>query len=206
MGSPRFITPSLMQVWVSKISRAWTRCFQEPRRSMSPTKTRRDADPKMPRLLLEPPGPGPWPAEATPPAPPPQVAPSAPPLRQELSPPRRRAATGTGSHVPTARPLAVPAVYEIRVTTGDRRDAGTSAQVVMELHGVEASSGEHTLVPAPGTVPFQRGTQSTMKIRCPCLGRLRAVRRPTGYSVGPYWGLEDAAGEALPMLEPKLAR
>ncbi|RMZ56711.1 hypothetical protein APUTEX25_002800, partial [Auxenochlorella protothecoides] len=87
----------------------------------------------------------------------------------------RRAATGTGSHVPTARPLAVPAVYEIRVTTGDRRDAGTSAQVVMELHGVEASSGEHTLVPAPGTVPFQRGTQSTMKIRCPCLGRLRAV-------------------------------
>lgn len=165
------------------------RCFQDSHRVLPPDRGRRDPD-----------GPGmtaTWVATGTAqpplglppslPAPRPTQAPGTDPATRHGGPGASgtSAPSGPGTdrsrQAVTARPLEGQAVYMVQVVTGDRKKAGTSASVFLELHGVEGASGEHALDPRPGaTPPFQRASTSAFKIRCQALGPLKSVASVEG--------------------------
>lgn len=164
------------KVWMSKIREAWTKCFQDTRRSISPSKRR--TGPVAHFTSME--------------------VPSFPPVKGERRQAEDRhtapslAAPCTGKSLTiTARPVEKEATYELQIVTGDKKGAGTSARVLIELHGVEASSGEQQLRPRQvADLPFQRGSTSKYKIRCPQLGSLRAVRLLFGCALD-WFGHEE---------------
>ena len=149
-------------MWLAKIREAWTRCFHETRRSISPSKKAGRIGVLPSRFAEDP----------------------APPAKARAPAAQREPGTSKSLAI-TARPVESEATYELVLVTGDKKGAGTSANVLVELHGVEMSSGDQALCPRPGAeAPFQRGSCSRFKIRCPPLGALRAVR----------WGLDLAWG------------
>eukprot|EP01123_Difflugia_compressa_P005057 TRINITY_DN1661_c0_g1_i1.p1 TRINITY_DN1661_c0_g1~~TRINITY_DN1661_c0_g1_i1.p1 ORF type:complete len:960 (-),score=248.52 TRINITY_DN1661_c0_g1_i1:25-2904(-) len=85
--------------------------------------------------------------------------------------------------------------YKVSVTTGDRRGAGTDANVFITLFGSEGDSGERQLE-KPGN-NFERNKTDIFGLECVALGELqRIIIRHDGSGVGAGWFLDKVVVEA----------
>ncbi|KAJ8050374.1 Lipoxygenase-likey domain-containing protein 1 [Holothuria leucospilota] len=81
--------------------------------------------------------------------------------------------------------------YEVVVITGDKKGAGTDANVFVTLYGVHSISKKMQLSPPVGSNPFDRGSSDMFRLKCNNVGALKKIRIEhdnTGF--GPGWFLE----------------
>jgi len=64
--------------------------------------------------------------------------------------------------------------YLITIFTGDKRNAGTDADVRITLYGKQGDSGEHLLDTSKKS--FERGQIDKFSIDCPSLGELTKIQ------------------------------
>ncbi|XP_071500737.1 lipoxygenase homology domain-containing protein 1-like [Diadema antillarum] len=82
-------------------------------------------------------------------------------------------------------------VYEVVTITGDRKGAGTDANVYITLFGLRGTSKKMQLAGRPNTNPFERGTSDIFQLTCNNVGPLKRIRIEhdnTGFAAG--WFLE----------------
>ena len=72
--------------------------------------------------------------------------------------------------------LLLFSVYEVVTVTGDRKGAGTDANVLVTLYGLRGTSKKLALNPKPGTNPFERGNSDIFQVTCNNVGPLRRIR------------------------------
>lgn len=86
--------------------------------------------------------------------------------------------------------------YKVSVYTGDKRGAGTDANVYIILFGENGDSGEKILDDSRNN--FERGKSDEFIIECPCLGRLDRIRIGHDNSgFGPGWYLDKVIVDDL---------
>lgn len=92
------------------------------------------------------------------------------------------------------RPLAggieeIP--YEVKVTTGDKRGAGTDANVFVTVYGLDGDSGERELRKSEHVNKFERGQTDTFIVKAVDLGELQKIKiRHDNKGGGAAWYLE----------------
>ena len=79
--------------------------------------------------------------------------------------------------------------YNVSVTTGDRRGAGTDANVYITIYGENGDSGKQKLT--SGKNNFERGATDTFGIQCIDLGKISKVKiEHDGTGFGAGWFLD----------------
>lgn len=77
--------------------------------------------------------------------------------------------------------------YKVTVYTGDKRGAGTDANVILNIFGENGESGEQKLDDSKNN--FERNCKDEFLVKCPCLGRINRIRighDNTGFVPGWY--------------------
>ena len=98
----------------------------------------------------------------------------------------------------TADPRAGLHTYKLTVTTGTARNAGTEADVWVDIHGAQAESGPRQLASSSPTA-FSRGSSDTFEMPLLPLGPLRELRIwHTGQQPEDAWWLELVVIEHVP--------
>ncbi|XP_078332217.1 lipoxygenase homology domain-containing protein 1-like isoform X5 [Crassostrea virginica] len=79
--------------------------------------------------------------------------------------------------------------YKVTVYTGNKKGAGTDANVILNIFGENGESGEQKLDNSKNN--FERNSKDEFLVKCPCLGRVNRIRighDNTGF--GPGWYLD----------------
>uniref|UniRef100_K1R2V2 Lipoxygenase-like protein domain-containing protein 1 n=1 Tax=Magallana gigas TaxID=29159 RepID=K1R2V2_MAGGI len=82
--------------------------------------------------------------------------------------------------------------YKVTVYTGDKKGAGTDANVILSIFGENGESGEQKLDNSKNN--FERNCKDEFLVKCPCLGRINRIRighDNTGF--GPGWYLDKVS-------------
>ena len=88
--------------------------------------------------------------------------------------------------------------YELEVVTGDSKDAGTTDEVYITLHGIKDSSDRKLL-----GRQFPRGKKSVFVIRCAPLGRMQRLEVERGAKTADGWWLDKVVVTSLPNAKEK---
>ena len=82
--------------------------------------------------------------------------------------------------------------YEVKVYTGDKRGAGTDANVFLTIHGINGDSGERELRKSENMNKFERNQVDTFKVKAIELGELMKIkiRHDDAGGIGSAWYLE----------------
>lgn len=98
----------------------------------------------------------------------------------------------------TLDPRAGLHTYKLTVTTGTARNAGTEADVWVDIHGAQAESGPRQLASSSPTA-FSRGSSDTFEMPLQPLGPLRELRIwHTGQQPVDAWWLELVVIQHVP--------
>ena len=88
--------------------------------------------------------------------------------------------------------------YEVEVATGDSKDAGTTDEVYITLHGTKDSSERKLL-----GRQFPRGKKYVFVVRCAPLGRMQRLEVERGAKTADGWWLDKVVVTSLPNAKEK---